>query len=77
MDILKKEVDVRIVFYALEHGIRAIEKSYKQYDELVRQDIMFDFKNEFLLELEGYLQNREGTLDLGEEYYRFEEERSK
>lgn len=70
--MLNNKIKIKDIFDTFMTASEILEKSYNQYDDLIKQDILYDFSNEFFHELEIYLEDRDDFTDLVEEYASYE-----
>lgn len=74
--MLGSKIKIQDIFDTFIYANNVLDKSYKQYDEVVKSDILFDFAYEFFAELEVCLESRDDSTDLVEEFsqYKYKKE---
>lgn len=70
--MLNNKIKIKDIFDTFIHANSVLNKSYKQYNEIIKSDILFDFAFEFFTELEIYLEDRDDFTDLVEEFNQYE-----
>ena len=70
--MLNSKIKIKDIFDTFIHANSVLNKSYKQYNEIIKSDILFDFVFEFFSELGTYLEDRDDFTDLVEEFNQYE-----